>query len=363
MNILHISTPATWRGGEQQVYYLHEQLQLHTNVSSYLLCLNGGAIHQKVEAQNWPSIGLPNLRPFNFLAAKKIEQQSQQLGIQLIHAHDAHAFNLCILATDFWGMKIPFVFSRRLDFPLKNNFFTSYKYNHKSLKKIICVSNKIAEIIAPRIKDENKISVVHDGIDMNRFKPNSNILTNQYPQAAGKFLIGNTSSLVAHKDYPTFLKTAKNLLVIHKNLHFFIIGEGKRKAELEQLANELGITKNLTFTGFRTDITEILAELDLFLMTSSEEGLGTSVLDAMATKVPVVSTNAGGLPESVIHGKTGLVANVGDIEQLTNCVSNLLTDEGLRALLVENAHKHIAENFTKQLMAKKTLAIYQQVLA
>ena len=100
----------------------------------------------------------------------------------------------------------------------------------------------------------------------------------------------------------------------------------------------------------------------MFLMTSETEGLGTSILDAFAAKVPVVATAAGGIPEMIIHKKTGMLAPIKDAENLARNVNELLANANLRAELIAGAYQHL-QSFSKEQTALKTLEIYKEILS
>jgi L-malate glycosyltransferase len=119
--------------------------------------------------------------------------------------------------------------------------------------------------------------------------------------------------------------------------------------------------KDILFLGFRQDIPEILPELDAFLITSETEGLGTTILDAFACRVPVVATAGGGIPEIVKHNQTGMLAAVSDPDTLATHVLNVLTIDTLKHRLITNATAFLKE-FTKEQTALKTLAVYREVL-
>ena len=203
---------------------------------------------------------------------------------------------------------------------------------------------------------------MYDGIDPNRFfkGANENILRNEYKIADDEWLIGNVAALAPHKDYFTFLNCAA--LVLKKiKARFIIIGEGELKEELVKYAHQLGIADKVIFTGFRKDLGHVFHELDLFLFTSETEGLGSSLLDAMVCKLPVVSTNAGGIPEIVREGYNGLLAPVKDAQGLADKVVTIYNDRNLREKLVANASDFVM-NFTKDKMARKTVEVYNEIV-
>src|SRR5690606_28856874 len=122
----------------------------------------------------------------------------------------------------------------------------------------------------------------------------------------------NTSALAEHKDFPTFIKTAKALTSKYSDLYFVIYGDGPLKEEIKNLIEAEKLEKKVILAGFQKNLETVIGSADLFLITSKDEGLGTSILDAFSAKLPVVATRAGGIPEIVIHEKTGSTSSIGD---------------------------------------------------
>jgi len=150
------------------------------------------------------------------------------------------------------------------------------------------------------------------------------------------------------------------LLNKRQDLHFVSIGDGPLTGEIRQFAQAEGLENKLRFLGYRDDVAALLPDFDLFLMTSETEGLGTSILDAFAAKVFVISTAAGGIPEMVIDGETGLLAPVADDVQLAAQVGKALSMD--RSPIISAASEKL-KGFTKEATATKTLAVYQDLLA
>jgi L-malate glycosyltransferase len=145
-------------------------------------------------------------------------------------------------------------------------------------------------------------------------------------------------------------------------VHGVIIGSGSQGDALQQYCKRNGVESHITFTGFRKDVIDILPQLSIFLMTSKEEGLGTSILDAFASKVPVVATDAGGIPEMVSHLKTGMLGEVGNSKMLADHISQIIHNDNLRTTLTDGANEKVKE-FSKQIMANKTYQVYQELLS
>lgn len=362
MNILHISTARTWRGGEQQIAYLINELRQLPNLNQQVICTRGSAMHHYCKKQSIDHIAQTKAFTFNPFFAHKIKQVCKQNHIDIIHAHDPHAHQFAVIAADVFANPTPIVVSRRVDFAIRNSRYTLHKYNHRQVKKIICVSKAIEEIVAQSIDDKTKLCTVYSGIDVSRFNQiASNSLKKQYNIPANALLIGNVAALAPHKDYFTFIDTAQLILDSGVNAYFFAIGEGELHQQLHTYSQQKGIADRVIFTGFRNDVPAILPQLNVFLITSTTEGLGTSILDAFVCRVPVVATAAGGIPELIQHQQTGLLANVKDAKALANAVVSLLNDAHLQQQLIDNAAVFV-QQFTKAATAKHTLSIYQQVL-
>lgn len=363
LNILHISTPKSWRGGEQQLFYLFEELE-KKGIKQTLLCRKGSEIAKKAEAKGWNVIECNKRTAIDLHFAYQVKKVCKKLSITHIHTHDSHAHSFAILSAAIWGNKTPIVVSRRVDFAIKPTWFSKYKYNHELVKRILCVSDAIKEITAPDISNKEVLKTVHSGIDISRFvfqKEYPGILRKEYNVPLGKTIIGNVAAIAPHKDYFTFIDTVEKVMSQVENVHFFIIGTGPNEEEIKNYASLKKVNKHITFTGFRKDIPQILPELDIFLITSETEGLGTSVIDAFACKVPVVATRAGGIPELVIHEETGLLSDVKDSEGLAKNIISILNSEVATEDLITN-QQHLLKQFTKEATAEKTLKEYHSIL-
>ncbi|MGB1205502.1 MAG: glycosyltransferase family 4 protein [Chitinophagales bacterium] len=362
MNILHVSTALTWRGGEQQIAYLIEELTKEKKVKQWMLCAKNSDMNQHCINKNIAHVAVKKMFSFNLYFSYQLAQICQKQKIDIIHLHDAHAHNFAILAADIFRNKTKCVLSRRVDFPIRNNWYSHYKYQHICIKKIICVSQAIQKIVAKTIGQTDKLTYIYSGIDLGKFQTTSpqNILRKTYDIPKNHALIGKVAALADHKDYFTFIDTAHILLDKGITATFLMIGEGSERAVLQKYIQEKKLTKHIIMTGFRNDIPQILPELDLFLFTSKTEGLGTSVIDALSAGVPIVTTNAGGIIEIVTHNETALIAEIENSTQLAKMVAALLNNNKMRQNLVENGLKRAAF-FSKENMATNTLRIYNDL--
>ena len=168
MKILHVSTPLSWRGGEQQIAYLTQGLSA-MRVDQIVLCPQSSPLATHLIQEEFPVATFVTRGILDFRLGKKIKQLCKSANIDIVHCHDSHAHSGAVIAALLYGNKVPVVVSRRVDFPVSRNIFSRWKYNHQSVHCIICVSDTIRRITAPAIRDTSKLAVVHSGIDLENY--------------------------------------------------------------------------------------------------------------------------------------------------------------------------------------------------
>lgn len=362
MRVLHLSSPHSWRGGEQQIAYLVEELQKQ-GVEQWVACPRGSEMADYCAKRQIPTLLYKKRFSVNPLVARMIAQFCHEQRIDLVHAHDSHAHTFGVMAATFFGNSRPLVVHRRVDFPIGKSWLSNWKYNHRAVSQIVCVSGFIEQVVQAGLHRSIPTTVIYSGVDTQRFAqgPQGNIRAELgLPEECT--LVGNVAALAPHKDYPTFVRTAALLLTERPDFHFLLIGgDGGEQQRIEALIEELGLGGNLHLLGFRRDIPSLLPQLDVFLFTSKTEGLGTSIIDAFLAQVPVVATRAGGIPELVQHQKTGLLAPVGEAEQLAQLVLDTCQNEEASQARIQAALAR-AQTHSKEQMGEKTLALYETIL-
>ena len=365
MKVLHLSSEASWRGGEQQIAYLAEALQ-QQSVEVMIACRQGSPVEVFCQEHNISHHSLPFRNSLDIYSAWKIRQLCRRWQPDILHAHSSKSHSLTWLASHF-GSKAPIVLSRRVAFPIRRSSLNIKKYNHPLVRRVLCVTESVKEKVVPLLADPSKAVVIHDGVDLSQYTPHSsgqtNYLKERYQLPENAFLVGTTAAFTKEKDYPTFLYVAKKVIknAPEQEVFFIAMGEGSERSDIEALAKKLNIDHRIIFTGFIPEAKSLLGGLDLFLFTSTNEGLGSSLLDAFASGTAVVATKAGGIPEIVSHEETGLLAPVGDFSLLADHVQRLWEDAGLRNRLAQAALRYVQE-FDKNVIAQKTLEVYQDIL-
>jgi len=140
-----------------------------------------------------------------------------------------------------------------------------------------------------------------------------------------------------------------------------LIGDGPERSECERYSRELGIFEDIKFMGKQDALVELLSVTDLFFIPSQSESFGLSALEAMSCGVPVISSSVGGLPELNLHGETGYIAEIGDVERMAKYAVELLTNEKRYEQLSANARKR-AEYFSEENIVPMYEKFYDKVL-
>ncbi len=359
--ILFVSTPHSWRGGEQQLMYLMEELSVHRWPFA-LVAPKNSHLARCANELGFRIFPFQKRGFMNISLGLFIKDLCRRNEFKIIHVNDSHAHGASVVASAL-GCKTDIVLHRRVDFPIKPNFLSKIKYNWSTIRVIICISNEVKRVLMPAIKNKEKIRVVYDGIDLNRFKNiKSGFSVRKHFNIPDEIvLVGNVAALAPHKDYPTFVNTASVALSKNPNLFFIAFGEGDLKAHIQSLIDQSGYRDKILLAGFYRNIPEILPQLDIFLFTSETEGLGTAILDAFASGIPVVATRAGGIPEIIDHGENGLLCNVKDYNCLALNTLTLIDNTNLRKKIIEKGFTTVAD-YSKESMALQIMNVYKAMV-
>lgn len=356
LRILHVDTERGWRGGERQALWLAEGLRALGDECA-LAARDREPFAERGAAAGFPTLPLAPAFGADPRAVKALRRGVRSIGADLVHAHSAHALTLAALAT--LGTGIPLVASRRVDFPIGRTRASRWKYERAAV--LIAVSRAVARVVA-RAGLAVPVHVVHDGTDLRRDPPRPpREVRAALGIAAGAPLAVQVAQLVEHKDPLTFVEAVRRARRSVPTLRAVLVGDGPLRRAVEGRVHELGLARVLSVAGYRDDADAILAAADLVVLSSREEGLGSVLLDALVFGRPVAATRAGGIPEVVRDGETGLLSTVGDADALGQAIARLATDAELRARLGAGARARAPE-FSLEKMARATRAIYEEVL-
>ncbi|MHB0830544.1 glycosyltransferase family 4 protein [Bacillus licheniformis] len=208
---------------------------------------------------------------------------------------------------------------------------------------------------------EEQISVLHYGYDIDSFLKRKDIKSAEIPQTDKKIILF-TGRLVENKGVQHLLAALSHLKEVRDDWVCWIAGDGERMAGLRILCGQLGLENDVVFMKKRDDVPYLLSIADVYVLPSLLENQPLSVIEAQLAGLPIIVSDAGGLPEIVEHNVTGMVTPKGDAQAICNSINQLLEDETLRKTLGSNAHKFAMEYWNMDEAVNKVLDIYQQTL-
>lgn len=360
IRILHITNETGWRGGENQLYQLLKQ-QRQLGHSAALAAPSGSIIAEKCLQTGAKVFSLQQRSDIDMFAAWELSHIIQTHECDLIHAHTGRSHAIAALANRFNQIKKPIIVSRRVSFNLKNSFLNRLKY--KSANQFIPISNASkVPLLSLGIK-ENVITIIPDGIDTERFEnENINDIRKEFGISKDAFVIGNVAHCEPNKNQKMILSAAPKILEANTNAHFVIVGSGPELEQLKHQANKLGIQKQVTFAGFRNDIENFYPAFDCYVITSLEEGLCSSILEAQYCGVPVVATKAGGIPEIIGDSETGILVDINNEDALVQGIMQIMNEQEFAKNIGQAGRESVLQNHSIQTVAEKTLTVYRKLI-
>jgi glycosyltransferase involved in cell wall biosynthesis len=357
---LHVDTARTWRGGQQQALLTVLGLRERGH-RAVLVAHPEGELYSRA-AEGADLVGLAPRSEIDLAAAWKLSRVIREYRPALVHAHDPHAVAMAATALSFGAVTPapPLVASRRVDFHLGGNSFSRWKY--RQVNRFIAASGAIRDILVRDGIRPALVDVVHDGIDVGKVQRLPALdIHSEFWLPHGVPVIANVGALVPHKGQKYLLEALP--LVMHDvpDAHLVIFGEGELRSALEKQVKDLHLEKAVRLSGFREDVLLLVKSADLLVMSSITEGLGSTVLDAMAMGLPVVGTRAGGIPEMVVAGTTGLLVPPGEPKPMAAAIVRLLSDPALRARYGEAGRLRVEQQFGVDKLVEGTLAAYRKL--
>jgi L-malate glycosyltransferase len=355
---IHIDTARTWRGGQNQV--LLTVLGLRTlGHRSVLVAHADGELYRR--ASEGPDlIPLAPRNEVDLSAAWKLSRIIRQWRPEVVHAHDPHAVAMAGLALSFGALdpRPRIVASRRVDFHLQAHSFSRWKYRQVDL--FIAASKAIKDILVGDGIAASQIVVVHDGIDVGKIGRLPRVdIHGEFWLPRGAAVVVNVGALVDHKGQKYLVAAMPHVLKAVPDAFLIIFGEGELRGALEKQIKQLGLEKQVRLAGFREDVLQVVKSADLFVMSSVTEGLGSTVLDAMAMRLAVVGTRAGGIPEAVVHNETGVLVPAADSQALATAMIDMLKNPKRRHEMGERGLARVTEHFGVARFLEETLRAYR----
>lgn len=213
-----------------------------------------------------------------------------------------------------------------------------------------------------------KIVQIYNGVDVDLFQTKGSNAISEFPvgfKDADSIVIGTVGRLAAIKDQATLLRAVRHIIdqnpVLAARIRLVIVGDGPLREELEALREELGLSDICWMPGSRDDVPGLLGMMDVFVLPSLGEGISNTVLEAMASGLPVIATNVGGNPELVEHGGNGLLLPVADVDAFAKAIADVCLDANKRAAMGARSRSRVTAHFTWESTVGSYAAVYDQL--
>lgn len=344
MHITHVNLARGFRGGERQTEILIKTLAERTSdeVSQTLVCRRDSPMRQHLQGVERLSFQSTN---------HQLDGHFQLGDTQLVHAHDAKGVHWAYLHYRLKGT--PYLITRRVDSPVKRRWFNQQCYSHASARVAL------SRVIKRLLEDNQWGEVTLIASAYARLTPSAEATRIFREDFAGKFLVGHAGAVVdRHKGQRLLLQAAQKLEHQAPDIQFIFLGDGE---DAETLQAEYSSLSNVSWMGFKSNIADYLAGLDVFAFPSRNEGLGSVVLDVMQLGVPVIATDVGGLPDIVKHKQTGLLIPSDDAGALADGIMELKQNSVLRQRLTQGASKRL-DQYSPQSMVESYWRLYQAMV-
>ena len=321
--------------------------------------LNENLYFHKVNVPDYP---LFSFVPYELALSTKLVGIVKKYSIDLLHVHyaipHAYAAYMAKKMLKDQSINIPIVTTLHgTDITLVGNhpsYKTAVTFSINKSDIVTCVSNSLKNDTLNQFDIKNKIRVIPNFIDMNKYIIQQDLCLIENPIPYKELIISHVSNFRPVKNVLNVIKIFNNIQK-KLNVRLIMIGEGPEKLKAERMCDDLKISHLVDFLGNSSQVEKNLCHSDLFLLPSSTESFGLAALEAMASKVAIISSNAGGLPEINIVGKTGYISDFNDIDFMTEKAISILKSKETLNKFKENAFLK-----AKDFDIKKIVPLYEE---
>lgn len=339
--ITHVNFAKGFRGGERQTFLLIEELSKKGYIQRVFTRKKSELALKLQNINNLEIVEISKPYIFSILKVK---------GSIILHAHETKAAQFVYFANKF--LNIPYIITRRVDNSIKNNSFNKKIY--KNAKYTVCLSSAIKQTVEEITKD-SKIKIIPSAssslkVDFNNSKKIKERFKNY-------FLVGNIGELDNnHKGQYYLIEAAKKLQKTHPQIHLLFLGKGK---DLENYKKQSQSLKNITFEGFVDNVEDYINCFDLFVFPSLHEGLGSILFDVMKSKVPIIASKVGGIPDIIENEVNGILVESKNSDIIYEKIIELYNNKEKREILSKKSFDKI-DDYSSEVMTSKYIKLYEK---
>lgn len=366
INILQFICPTGFYGAERWILALTRHVP-EDNANCYLaVTLEENSrnleLVKKYREEYGEAFEIPMSNRFDLRVINKLVNLIKEKKIDIIHTHGYKSDILGVIAAKKAGIKCvitPHGFENAKDIKLKLFIWLGCKAMSYA-DAVAPLSPQLMEDVKQAGVPENNIVYIQNGVDLSEVEAQR---TKHNPlKTLDEKRIGFIGQMISRKNIFHILDVFDNLATEHESVRLILVGDGEQRAELETYALNLNNHHKIDFLGFRDDRLELLQSFDLFVMTSTLEGIPRCLMEACAMGIPVAAYDIPGIDQLITHQESGLLAPLNDKKQLQSYWETLLFDKETADKLTASAYKYVQENYSAKRMTDEYMSLFKKLL-
>ena len=366
INILQFICPTGFYGAERWILALAKHLPRDKVQCDLAVTLEDNSrdleLVKKYRQECGETFELPMSSRFDLGVISKLVSLIKERKIDVIHTHGYKSDILGVIAARKAGIKCivtPHGFENVKDPKLRLFIWLGCKAMGFA-DRVSPLSPQLMEDSRKHGVAEKKLVYIQNGVDLSEVEKQRQC-ANPFKGSGDEKRIGFIGQMISRKNIFDILNIFDDLSEKHDNLRLIFVGDGDQRTKLEGYAKKLGSSPKIDFLGFRNDRLELLQSFDLFVMTSTLEGIPRCLMEACAMGIPVAAYDIPGIDQLITHEETGLLAAPGDTQTLATYWESLLFDNELATELADNARQYVQTHYSAQRMADEYLALFNQL--
>ena len=362
INILHIYCSNSFGGAEKAMLDIASAMQ-SSEFSNIVASPSKSPIANEASALGLKHLKLNIKGSLDIFGITKLLFCVFWFKINILHAHQGKIFWPCVFVKWLSFGKVKVIFHRHTQGRHKNLGRLLYSFPDK----VVAVSKSVAQLLRTEHNvSDSKLNVIYGWVDENKFNINTSCGNLREELNISNCQVVGTVGAINKpkgKGQEILIRAAAILRDNFPNTRYLIVGDGDLKSDLQELTSKLGLDKIIIFTGFKGNVEKYICAMDIFCLLSWDtEAFGRVMLEAQSLGKPVIATNVGGVPETVLSGKSGFIIAPLSVDELVEKLRLLLSDKSLYNEMAKEASDFVSKNFSKGNAIKQLGKIYKDLL-
>lgn len=370
LNILQTCFSPSWGGLELQALEISTLLR-NRGHHLWLACCRRSRLEQEATLRGLKLVPFDLTGYFHPHIAWRLGGLIKREQIDIIHCQHSKDIATLVPAMMMAGRHVPIVLSKRVgSYISKKDLFHRFTYGR--ISRVLAVSDVIrANVLATTPMSPDRVTTLHDTVDTDLFSPDRaerRRVRKEFGFHDDLIVIGFVGRFSPGKGHEDLIGAADILRKRYTNIHFLVVGEaslGEQEYEhsIRARCSAMGMQELVTFAGFRKDVPEIISSFDIFAFPSHAESFGVALIEAMAMRLPVVSTNCDGVLDIVVDGETGIYVHPRTPGELAGALARLIDDRTLREKMGNAGRQRVLDLFDRKNHIQKLESVYGELLS